>query len=189
MTAFQAVRTGSSPVTRSMAYFKKIDGKPVEPGWYNLLTAARIDGVHFVVNSGHRTLAEQWRLFRQNMQFVGGHWIPKPGHALTAFPSPTAPHIKRHLHAVDFGPDHKAREDVIAYAREHGVPLTRTVRGEDWHLEPLQGFGHFKPSKRFRLTGELRRLRLATRKTGRWSEKARRRADSIKRWLRGHKAK
>lgn len=119
-----------------MAYFHNIDGHPVAPGWYRFLRHARKAGVYFVVNSGHRTMREQWKLWRLYKAGKGN---------LAAFPSPRAPHIRRRNHAVDFGPDHKAREAIIAYGRRHGVNLQRTVRTEDWHLEPIGGFKHFKP--------------------------------------------
>src|SRR4051794_33661847 len=71
--------------------------------WRTVPRAADRAHAAFHVDSGHRTLREQARMFRQNMHFVGGRWVPKPGHPLTAFPSPNAPHIRvgRANHALD----------------------------------------------------------------------------------------
>lgn len=120
--------------------YKPIDGEEVSALWYPLLWDIRhIDGVAFNVNEGHRTMARQRELFNQNMQFVGGRWVPKPGHPLTAFPSDSAPHIRtgRPDHAIDFN----NAEGVRVAAAKRGVKLVRTVRWpdgsvrEEWHLE------------------------------------------------------
>ena len=65
----------------------------VSAQWYTVLSAAKADGVSFLVTDGHRTMAEQqerWNTFQH-------------GGARAAFPSPTAPHIRtgRPDHAID----------------------------------------------------------------------------------------
>lgn len=117
-----------------------IDNEEVSELWWPLLKDLReVDHVDFTVNEGRRTMARQNELFAQNMQFVGGRWQPKPGHALTAFPSATAPHIRtgRPDHAIDF----RNAQGVIDGAMRRGVTLRRTVLNpdgsvrEEWHLE------------------------------------------------------
>lgn len=119
--------------------FKQFDGSRVSRAWWEVLTAARRDGVDFRVNSGKRTLAEQTALFRQNMIRPG---VPKPGRPLTAFPSPFAPHIRtgRIDHAIDVRDENLfalggGAERLMAWGKANGVAIARTVRTEAWHLE------------------------------------------------------
>lgn len=108
-----------------MAYLK-FDGYDVSKAWFELLTAARRDGVDFTLNSGHRTMARQWELWRL--------WQSGRGNR-AAFPSLFAPHIRAgQYHAIDV----EGSQALINWAARHGVTLTRTVSGESWHLE---GFG------------------------------------------------
>lgn len=103
--------------------------------WNTVLRRARRAGVRFRVNDGHRTMREQWRLFRQNMIRPG---VPKPGHPMTAVPSPFAPHIRtgRAAHALDVDEFHGDGSAGLAeWLRKHGAHPTFPVRGEPWHLE------------------------------------------------------
>lgn len=108
----------------------RIDGKPVSKLWFIVLTEYRKRGGKFRVNSGRRTLAEQWRLWRAY----------KAGGTLAAYPVPSAPHINynRANHAIDVdmyavraGAPHRMEK----WLRKHGVKATRPVRGEPWHLQ------------------------------------------------------
>jgi hypothetical protein len=121
--------------------YKEFDGKKVSIAWYRVLKRMRKHGVPFRVNSGHRTLREQAALFRQNMQFVGGRWVPKPGRPLTAFPSPFAPHIRlgRADHAIDFGTTPSMVDRVQRYLNSRGLKARETVAGEWWHVEVDRG--------------------------------------------------
>lgn len=106
--------------------------------WNTVLRAARKDGVDFRVNSGHRTLREQTILFHKNMHLVGGRWVPRPGHPLTAFPNPLAPHIRsgRAAHALDvdmFAGD--GVQGLVRWLQHQGVHPRFTVPGEGWHIE------------------------------------------------------
>ena len=132
-------------------------GKRVSRRWKRVLTAAdrKID---FRLNSGRRTLAEQARLFRENMVRVG---VPKPGHALTAWPNPLAPHIRvgRQNHAVDvdmFAGD--GVQALAAWLRRHDVTPTFPVRGEGWHLE-LSGKDLKRLAKRLKADEKRRKRR------------------------------
>jgi hypothetical protein len=113
--------------------YRRFDGARVSRPWYRLLADLRVSGATFHLNSGHRTMREQWGLFRQNMHLVRGRWAPRRGRSLTAFPSPLAPHVRigRRDHACDF--DGAAGVEVAA--KRKGVSLTLTVPGEPWHLE------------------------------------------------------
>ena len=105
--------------------------------WLVVLQAADRAGVGFTVNSGHRTIREQTALFQQNMQFVRGRWVPKPGRPLTAWPSPTAPHIRlgRAAHALDVDTRDGGEQRLENWLDAQGVNAENTVRGEAWHLE------------------------------------------------------
>lgn len=104
--------------------------------WNTVLRAAREDGVRFKINSGHRTMREQWALYRQNMS--NGH--PRPGRPLTAIPSPFAPHIRvgRADHALDVDQFYGDGIDGLMHwlrNSQNRAHLTRPVHGELWHLE------------------------------------------------------
>lgn len=110
------------------------DGCRVSREWLVVLTAAREDGVRFRLNSGQRTMAEQQKLYDQNMS--GGR--PRPGHPLTARPDRNAPHIRAgHPHhaidinALDGGETRLQRWLTV----EQNVRPTNPVPGEAWHLE------------------------------------------------------
>lgn len=109
----------------------------VSKKWLAVLRAADNAGVRFTVTSGHRSMRQQARLFRQNMQFVRGRWVPKPGRPLTAFPSPTAPHIRvgRAAHALDVNSLDGGEQRLEWWLDRQGVNAENTVRGEAWHLE------------------------------------------------------
>jgi hypothetical protein len=113
-----------------MAQFQ---GKRVSRTWRRVLRRASKD-INFTLNSGRRTLREQWKLFRQNMYGVGR---PRPGRPYTAFPSPIAPHIRvgRFDHALDVEPSDGGEQRLQNWLARHGVSSTNNVPGESWHLE------------------------------------------------------
>jgi hypothetical protein len=119
--------------------------------WRVILRAADKDRVRFYVTSGHRTLREQWKLFRQNMQFVRGRWVPRPGHPLTAFPLPTAPHIAlgRRNHAIDVNSLDGGETRLQRWLERHGAHPTNPVPGEAWHMQ-LSGRDLRKLWRKFR---------------------------------------
>jgi lysozyme len=119
----------------------QFDGKRVSRPWYRILNEARAHGVRFLLTSGRRTMAEQTRLFHQNMQLVGGRWVRRPGRPLTAFPSPTAPHIRvgRIDHALDVNALDGGENRLQAWLRDHDVISTNPVPGEPWHLAAPAG--------------------------------------------------
>jgi hypothetical protein len=108
--------------------YKNFDGKPVSVAWHRVLTRARENGVDFKVTSGHRTFAEQRRLYDL--------WRAGKGN-LAAFPSHSAPHIRtgRPDHAIDFGPDPAAVQRLIKYLNRRRLGSRLTVPGEWWHVE------------------------------------------------------
>jgi lysozyme len=95
-------------------------------------------------------MAEQTALFKRNMQFVGGRWIPRPGRPLTAFPSPTAPHIRvgRHAHALDVNSLDGGETRLERWIERQGVNWRNTVPGESWHGE-LSGSDLKKLARKF----------------------------------------
>lgn len=110
--------------------YRTFDGKKVSGRWYVVLSAARKAGVRFTLTSGHRTLAEQWRLYRL--------WKAGRGN-LAAFPSPNAPHIRtgRAAHAIDVNSLDGGEQRLENWldTRIKGVGADNTVPGEAWHLE------------------------------------------------------
>ncbi len=105
---------------------RRVDGERVSLPWHTLLATLRNTGTPYFVNEGRRTMARQW-------YFYNGWRRKLPGFNLAARPSPTAPHIRvgRPDHAIDFN----GAAAVIDAAARRGVRLTRTVAGEEWHLE------------------------------------------------------
>lgn len=109
-----------------MAY--RIDGQRVSKPWHTVLTHYRRKGGRFRVNSGRRTLAEQWKLYRAYRAGRGN---------LAAYPSPGAPHIRGGLanHAIDVNALDGGAERMVRWLRANGVRATRPIPGEKWHIE------------------------------------------------------
>lgn len=105
--------------------------------WRTVLRRADKENVRFHVTSGHRTMAEQWVLFLRNMHKVNGRWVPKPGRPLTAYPSPTAPHIRegKAAHALDVNSLDGGEQRLENWVDNQGVSWENTVSGEAWHGE------------------------------------------------------
>lgn len=105
------------------------NGKLVSREWHVVLRAAAAAGVirETSLNSGHRTLAEQTRL-----------WLhPPAGTPVVARPSPSVPHVRvgRIDHALDVNAATGAAGRFAAFLRAHGAHPRFTVPGEPWHLE------------------------------------------------------
>lgn len=155
-------------------------GKRVSKQWDVVLTEAA-QHVRFQLNSGQRTLAEQWRLYRLYRSGRGN---------LAAFPNPNAPHIRtgRPNHALDVNSLDGGETRLQNWLRARGARANNTVRGESWHLEVPAAdlrklYNRYKHE--FNLRKELQQLRnRAARNRGRWSARAKRRAERIKAWLR-----
>lgn len=107
------------------------DGKRVSKAWFRVLTRAREDGIAFRVNSGKRTMREQWALWRNYRTY---------GWPTAAFPSPFAPHIRRGRpdHALDVESSDGGETRLQNYLARKGVRTTNPVRGESWHLEAVR---------------------------------------------------
>jgi GH24 family phage-related lysozyme (muramidase) len=114
---------------------KTFDGKRVSRRWHRVLTAARKDGVRFLLTSGRRTLAEQWALWRNPPRDANGRPVP------VAYPNPNAPHIRvgRQDHAIDVNALDGGETRLQAWLTRHGVLSTNPVAGEAWHLEAPGG--------------------------------------------------
>ena len=108
---------------------KTFQGKRVSRAWWRVLTAAQRQGVSFRLNSGRRTLAEQWALYRAYKAGTGN---------LAAYPLPTAPHIRVGLpnHAIDVDTNVGGGEDDLQRWLQHrGVRVGNPVWGEPWHMD------------------------------------------------------
>lgn len=109
----------------------QFQGKRVSKFWHRILTEAWKRGVRFQLNSGQRTMAEQWYQWRNR---------GKPGFAkLVAFPSPFAPHIRkgRQNHCLDVDTKGNGNHELAAYLARHGVHVAFNVPGEPWHMDPV----------------------------------------------------
>lgn len=130
-----------------MPFFR---GKRVSAEWHTVLTAAERAGVRFQLNSGRRTMAEQWALYRQ---------YKRTGWPVAAYPNPNAPHIRtgRSDHALDVDTDVGDGESGLqAWLARQGLPTRNTVRGEPWHLEARSAADLRRLAKRL---GRVERLR------------------------------
>ncbi len=109
----------------------RFDGRKVSTSWDVVLTHARRMGVHFTLDSGRRTMAEQWALWRN---------YRKNGHPVAAFPLPTAPHIRvgKQAHAIDVNDTDGGRARLQHWLGAHGLHTRQTVPGEAWHLEATE---------------------------------------------------
>jgi hypothetical protein len=109
----------------------RFDGRKVSTSWDIVLTHARRMGVHFTLDSGRRTMAEQWRLVREK-----GVWSPSNPHG-AARPTPWAPHIRVGLqaHAIDVNSLDGGENRLQRWLAREGLHPRNTVPGESWHLE------------------------------------------------------
>lgn len=159
-------------------------GKRVSYPWYTILRAyERETGRAVPLNSGRRTRAEQEALIREK-----GVWSPSNPTGAAAY-SPSAPHIRagRLDHALDI--QHPAVLAFIAWAARKGLRLDREIPQEPWHTEASTEANlvavarKLRVSKREKLLAELERIRARIRKIGHWTPARKRRANSIKNWL------
>jgi hypothetical protein len=110
----------------------RFDGHKVSTSWDLVLTHARRMGVHFKLDSGRRTMAEQWVLWRN---------FRKYGKPAAAFPNPAAPHIRvgRQAHAIDVNSLDGGENRLQRFLEREGLRPTNPVRGEAWHMEVPEG--------------------------------------------------
>lgn len=110
--------------------YTRFHGKRVSKKWAVVLRHAETAGVHFTLNSGKRTLAEQWSLWRHYKRY---------GSPVAAFPSPTAPHVRlgRADHALDVDTADGGARELAQYLRHdpRHAHISFPVSGEPWHLE------------------------------------------------------
>jgi hypothetical protein len=106
----------------------RFQGHRVSTSWDLALTHAQRMGVHFQLNSGRRTMAEQWFLWRNR---------GKPGFAkLVAFPTPNAPHIRvgRQAHSLDVDTHAGGETHLQRFLAKEGLHPVNDVAGEPWHI-------------------------------------------------------
>jgi hypothetical protein len=106
----------------------RFQGKKVSTSWDIVLTHAQRMGVRFELDSGRRTMAEQWVLYRNYRKY---------GKPVAAFPLPNAPHIRlgRQAHAIDVNSLDGGENRLQRFLEKEGLHPTNPVRGEAWHLE------------------------------------------------------
>ena len=100
----------------------------VSAQWHAVLSAAKADGVRFLVTDGHRTMGEQQQRWDTYQRF---------GHPVAARPSATAPHIRsgRPDHAIDVNALDGGAGRLAAWLRTHRAGATFPVPHEPWHIE------------------------------------------------------
>jgi hypothetical protein len=106
----------------------RFDGHKVSTSWDIVLTHARRMGVRFELDSGRRTMAEQWVLWRNYRKY---------GKPVAAFPLPTAPHIRlgKQAHAIDVNSLDGGENRLQRFLEHEGLTVTNPVPGEAWHME------------------------------------------------------
>lgn len=111
-------------------------GKRVSSDWEVILNEYVRQGGKLQLNSGQRTMDEQAALWRQNMIDRN---TPKPGRPFTAWPSPTAPHIKEghQNHALDVDSVGDGENKLQRWLARNDVNAVNNVSGESWHLDPV----------------------------------------------------
>jgi hypothetical protein len=99
----------------------------VSTEWHAVLSAAKADGVVFLLDDGHRTWAQQQALFEKS----------KHGGALAARPGDNAPHQRtgRPDHALDVNAKDGGAGRLAVWLRRHDARATFPVPGENWHIE------------------------------------------------------
>jgi hypothetical protein len=102
-------------------------GHTVSREWAAVLTGAGRE-VAFMLDSGHRTVAEQQALYRKFLRF---------GKPVAAQPSGNAPHIRsgRIDHAVDVNSLDGGAARLAAWLQRKGGHPSFPVSGEPWHIE------------------------------------------------------
>lgn len=110
----------------------RFQGVKVSTSWDIVLTHAHRMGVKFKLDSGRRTMAQQWGLWRT---------YKRVGRPVAAFPSPNAPHIRvgRQAHAIDVNSLDGGETRLQHFLQKEGLHPTNPVRGESWHLEVGEG--------------------------------------------------
>jgi hypothetical protein len=108
----------------------RFDSKKVSSSWDIVLTHARRMGVHFRLDSGRRTMADQWRLVREK-----GVWSPSNPHG-AARPTPWAPHIRVGLqaHSIDVNSLDGGENRLQRFLEREGLHPVNDVPGESWHM-------------------------------------------------------
>lgn len=100
--------------------------KRVSQEWFVILRAAEDAGIVFRLNSGQRTMAEQWVLYNDWFRYRK---------VLAAYPNASAPHIRTPNHALDVDSWNNGESRLQNWLRSEGVAASNTVAGEAWHLE------------------------------------------------------
>lgn len=152
------------------------NGKRVSGAWKTILDEAWAQGVRFQLNSGQRTMAEQQALYAQNMS----NGAPRPGRPLTAYPNPSAPHIKRgrQNHALDIDSGGNGENELQAWLRRRGVNAINNVPSEAWHLDPVNEGDLLRLAEKIRR--ENTRVRRQIKKVKRQIERLRKRLANLR---------
>jgi hypothetical protein len=129
---------GPTAATTALYY----QGKRVNREWHAVLNAASKD-INFRLNSGWRTLAEQWYLYRLYLSGRGN---------LAAYPNPNAPHIT-YRHACDVNSLDGGSNRLANWLRRKGVSCGFNVRGEPWHLAIFNWAAFARLANKFRAGG------------------------------------
>lgn len=109
------------------------DGKKCSRIYTRMLGMAREDGVHFRLNSGYRSVAEQWKLWYAYKRGQG---------PIAAFPGSSTHNKRGYRQGLDINALDGGAERVRKWAAKHGITLNYTVPGESWHLNAATDYTH-----------------------------------------------
>ncbi len=108
------------------------DRKNVRRAYARLLHMAGAAGINVRLNSGHRSIAEQWRLYRLYKQGKG---------PVAAFPGKSTHNKKDYRQGLDI--DMYAQDGIkpfIRWCRGHNIYFDYTVPGEGWHINARRNY-------------------------------------------------
>lgn len=156
-----------------MSVVSTFDGKNCSTVWVKLLSQARADGVSFHLNSGYRSVAEQWVLYNKYKAGKG---------PIAAYPGSSTHNKVGWQQGCDVGPTTQNTQAVINWAAKKGIHLSRTVPSEFWHLNASSDFSSKLNHTDHKLAvwrHHLGALRTEAKQHG-WSSSAKRIANQLK---------
>lgn len=105
--------------------------KHIRRGYSRLLRMADKDGVKFTLNSGYRSIRQQWVLW----------WRYKRGKGpLAAFPGSSTHNRRNWKQGLDIDATNGGAERFRRWALRRGIVFKYTVAGEPWHLNAVKNY-------------------------------------------------
>lgn len=98
-----------------------------------LLTMAHEDGVKFKLDSGYRSVRQQWKLWLLYKSRKG---------PIAAFPGTSTHNKKSWKQGLDVNAIDGGTQRFRSWAAKHGIIFDLTVSGEAWHLNARADYTH-----------------------------------------------